>query len=100
MNQILGLFSKKTKSTNDVSSPDKEAATQETKIDIEKDEGEKEEEKEEEVEKSPTTLDMFAEHETDFSSTVLPKWLFKYLVFRFNLLDRCGEYLDNYYLKD
>ena len=84
-------------------SPDKNTATQETKIDIEKDEGKKEEEeeeKEEEVEKSPTTLDMFADHETDFSSTVLPKWLFKYLVFRFNLLDRCGEYLDNYYLKD
>ena len=43
-------------------------------------------------EQSPTTLEMFAADKADYSSTILPKWLYKYLVFRFNLLDRCGEF--------
>ena len=41
-----------------------------------------------------TILEQFAaDDKTNFAeeSTKLPKWLYKYLLFRFNLLDRTGE---------
>lgn len=39
-------------------------------------------------------LEQFAkdhDHSLNLDSTALPKWLYKYLVFRFNLLDRTGD---------
>jgi len=94
LGHLFGLFAKKPKppssvvGNGDVSAS---VATLETKIDMDEDSADSLDEEESEEEKSPTTLDMFADHETDYSSTILPKWLFKYLVFRFNLLDRCGD---------
>ena len=40
-----------------------------------------------------TILEQFAADKTNFveENTKLPKWLYKYLLFRFNLLDRTGE---------
>ncbi len=38
----------------------------------------------------PTILEQFAADKANFEETKLPKWLYKYLVFRFNLLDRTG----------
>ena len=42
-------------------------------------------------EKQKTILEQFAANETNVNATTLPKWLHKYLVFRFNLLDRTGD---------
>ena len=39
-----------------------------------------------------TVLEQFASHETRADDSMLPKWLYKYLVFRYNLLDRTGNY--------
>ena len=42
----------------------------------------------------PTILEQFAADKSNFEeqeSSKLPKWLYKYLVFRFNLLDRVGN---------
>ena len=53
------------------------------------DEGEAEEE-----EKEASVLEKFAadkELSPSYEETKLPKWLYKYLVYRFNLLDRTGE---------
>ncbi len=52
-------------------------------------EGTTEEEGEEIAE--PTILEQFAADKANFEETKLPKWLYKYLVFRFNLLDRTGK---------
>ncbi len=38
-----------------------------------------------------TVLEQFASQRTLLDQSRLPKWLYKYLVFRFNLLDRTGE---------
>ena len=41
----------------------------------------------------PTILEQFAADKSNFEEQEncrLPKWLYKYLVFRFNLLDRVG----------
>ena len=39
-----------------------------------------------------TILEQFAADKTNFvENTKLPKWLYKYLLFRFNLLDRTGD---------
>ena len=40
-----------------------------------------------------TILEQFAADKTNFAeeNCKLPKWLYKYLLFRFNLLDRTGE---------
>ena len=39
-----------------------------------------------------TILEQFAADKSNFEeNTKLPKWLYKYLVFRFNLLDRVGK---------
>ncbi len=38
-----------------------------------------------------TVLEKFASHGTRVDDSRLPKWLYKYLVFRFNLLDRTGD---------
>jgi hypothetical protein len=40
----------------------------------------------------PTILEQFAADKANFEDTKLPKWLYKYLVFRFNLLDRTGAF--------
>ena len=57
----------------------------------EKDESKMKEEGEEK--KEETILEKFAskDHKLDFDASRLPKWLYKYLVFRFNLLDRTGK---------
>ena len=50
--------------------------------------------KEEEEEKEESVLEKFAadkELTPSYEETKLPKWLYKYLVYRFNLLDRTGE---------
>ena len=42
----------------------------------------------------PTILEQFAADKSNFEEQEncrLPKWLYKYLVFRFNLLDRVGK---------
>jgi len=44
-----------------------------------------------EQEDKPTMLEKYAAKLTTVDESKLPKWLFKYLVFRFNLLDRTGE---------
>ena len=49
------------------------------------------EDEEDEEEMEPSALEMFAADKSDYESTILPKWLYKYLVFRFNLLDRTGK---------
>ena len=44
----------------------------------------------------PTILEQFAADKSNFEeqeNSKLPKWLHKYLVFRFNLLDRVGNLL-------
>ena len=44
----------------------------------------------------PTILEQFAADKSNFEeqeSSKLPKWLYKYLVFRFNLLDRVGNFI-------
>ena len=38
-----------------------------------------------------TVLEQFASIPAMVDDSCLPKWLFKYLVFRFNLLDRTGD---------
>ncbi len=42
-------------------------------------------------EKGDTVLEQFASHATKVDDSRLPHWLYKYLVYRFNLLDRCGD---------
>ena len=54
-------------------------------------EKEKEKEKSKEKENGKTVLEKFANDDTNIEETFLPKWLYKYLVFRFNLLDRTGN---------
>lgn len=47
-------------------------------------------------------LEQFAkdhDHSLNLDSTALPKWLYKYLVFRFNLLDRTGNFHKGQFLK-
>lgn len=44
-----------------------------------------------EQKKPDTILEKFASHDTNMDESVLPKWLYKFLVFRFNLLDRTGD---------
>ena len=49
---------------------------------------------EKEEEKEASVLEKFAadkELSPSYEETKLPKWLYKYLVYRFNLLDRTGE---------
>ena len=36
-------------------------------------------------------MEKFAKDKANYEETKLPKWLYKYLVYRFNLLDRTGE---------
>lgn len=47
---------------------------------------------EEQKQQQQTVLEQFASGEDSrLEETKLPKWLYKYLVFRFNMLDRTGE---------
>lgn len=55
--------------------------------------GEEEMAREDIAQQQPTILEQFAADKTNFENTKLPKWLYKYLVFRFNLLDRTGRWL-------
>ena len=53
----------------------------------------------EEREKEASVLEKFAadkELSPSYEETKLPKWLYKYLVYRFNLLDRTGERICGY----
>ena len=36
-------------------------------------------------------MEKFAKDKANYEETKLPKWLYKYLVYRFNLLDRTGK---------
>ena len=49
------------------------------------------EEAEEVEEEEASVLEKFAKDKANYEETKLPKWLYKYLVYRFNLLDRTGK---------
>jgi hypothetical protein len=46
---------------------------------------------EQQQENESTVLEQFGQHKANYDDSKLPKWLYKYLVYRFNLLDRTGE---------
>ena len=46
---------------------------------------------EEEKEDDASVLEKFAKDKANYEETKLPKWLYKYLVYRYNLLDRTGK---------
>ena len=53
-----------------------------------------------EEEEEASVLEKFAKDKANYEDTKLPKWLYKYLVYRFNLLDRTGKsWLANVTLK-